>query len=262
MALPEPTPPAAPALGPGPVYTVVVPAYREEHRLPAALDRLPRELEAAGLVPFEIVVVDDGSPDRTAEVARGAAARDARIRVLVTPRNRGKGHAVRTGIEAARGAWILVTDADLSTPPADATRLLAAAAAADGIAIGSRRMRGARILVRQPFHREALGFLFAGLRRLLVLPALRDTQCGFKLFRADVARRLFAQAREDRFIYDLEILLLARAQGLRVPEIAVRWSDDPRSQVHAARASGEMGLGLLRLARRRLALLAAPPVRR
>jgi len=258
MALPEPTPQAASAPNDRPAWSIVVPAYREEKRLPATLERLPRELEAAGLAPFEILVVDDGSPDGTAGVAREAAARDPRIRVFVTPVNRGKGHAVRAGVEAARGAWILVTDADLSTPPADARRLFDAASAADGLAIGSRRMRGARILVRQPLHREILGFVFAGLRRILVLPVLRDTQCGFKVFRTDVARRLFAQAREDRFIYDLEILLLARVAGLRIPEVPVRWSDDPRSQVHAARASGEMSLGLLRLARRRLALLAAP----
>ncbi len=245
----------------GLVWTVVVPAYREEARLPASLDRLPGALEAAGLVPFEIVVVDDGSPDRTAEVARAAAARDPRIRVIGTPENRGKGHAVRLGVQAARGTWILVTDADLSTPPADAARLLAAASRADGIAIGSRRQRGAHILVRQPLHREALGFVFAGLRRLLVLPRLRDTQCGFKLFRADVARRLFAMAREDRFIYDVEILLLARVAGLRVPEVPVHWSDDPRSQVHPVRASGEMAWGLVRLARRRLAWVGLPPPR-
>lgn len=261
MVPPEPTQPDPSAPRDRPVWTVVVPAYREEARLPASLERLPRELEAAGVASFEILVVDDGSPDGTARVAREAAAVDPRIRVLVTPRNRGKGHAVRTGVEAARGSWILVTDADLSTPPADVVRLFAPASAADGLAIGSRRMRGARILVRQPLHREILGFVFAALRRILVLPVLRDTQCGFKVFRADVARRLFAQAREDRFIYDLEILLLARAAGLRIPEVAVRWSDDPRSQVHAVRASGEMGLGLLRLARRRAVLLLGRPPR-
>ena len=152
---------------------------------------------------------------------------------------------------AARGDWVLVTDADLSTPPEEARALFRATRRGVSVAIGSRRVHGARIEVRQPLHREILGFGFAVLRRLLVLPTTRDTQCGFKLFRADVARRLFREAREDGWVYDVEILALARRHRLRVAEVPVRWADDPRSQVVVATAAPAMARGLLRLFLRR-----------
>jgi dolichyl-phosphate beta-glucosyltransferase len=237
--------------------SVVVPAYREAARLPRSLERLPKELDDAGRAPpgfalQEIVVVDDGSDDDTSAVVRRAAETDARIRLLRFDPNGGKGRAVREGARAAAGDWILVTDADLSTPPADVRVLLAAARAGAPVAIGSRRVPGARVEVRQPFHREVLGLLFRGLRHLLVLGGIRDTQCGFKLFRADAARALFAEAREDGFVYDVEVLWLARRRGIAVAEVPVRWSDDPRSQVAAVPASLSMFAGLLRLALRRL----------
>jgi dolichyl-phosphate beta-glucosyltransferase len=237
---------------PGPALSVVVPAWREERRLPTSLAGLPAALESAGVGTFEVLVVDDGSDDGTSDVVEAAAARDPRVRLLRLERHRGKGGAVRAGVLAARAPWVLVSDADLSTPPQDVRALLAVGAAGVPVVIGSRRVPGARILVRQPLHREVLGFLFAASRRLLVLPTLRDTQCGFKLFRADTARALFGQAREDGWIYDVEILALARWNGVRVAEVPVRWADDPRTQVVAAPASVAMALGLLRLAVRRL----------
>lgn len=237
---------------PAPALSVVVPAWREERRLPASLARLPAALESARVGTFEVLVVDDGSDDGTSDVVRAAAANDPRVRLLRLERHRGKGGAVRAGVLAARAPWVLVSDADLSTPPQDVRALLAVGAAGVPVVIGSRRVPGARILVRQPLHREVLGFLFAASRRLLVLPTLRDTQCGFKLFRADAARALFGQAREDGWIYDVEILALARWNGVRVAEVPVRWADDPRTQVVAAPASLAMALGLLRLAVRRL----------
>ena len=248
-------------MAPGPSLSVVVPAYREAVRLPASLARLGPELREVGLEPLEILVVDDGSGDATSEVARDASVRDPAIRLIRFERNRGKGHAVRAGVLEARGEWVLVTDADLSTPPADAVVLLATGLAGTPVVIGSRRARGSRILVRQPLHREAIGFAFAALRRILVLPTVRDTQCGFKLFRADAARALFSRTREDGFVFDVEILLLARAMRIPVREVPVRWGDDPRSQVAAASASVSMALGLLRLAARRVALLASSPPR-
>ena len=236
-----------------PFLSVVIPAYREEKRLPATLEALPRELAAAGIASYEAVVVDDGSPDGTSEVARRAAEANPRIRVLRHDANFGKGRAVRTGALAARGEWVLVTDADASTPASDVARLLAVGRRGVPVVVGSRRVKGAEIGVRQPLHREALGFAFAALRRLLVLPTVRDTQCGFKLFRADAARALFEAAREDGFVYDVEVLLLARQRGWQVVEVPVRWSDDPRTQVRALPASASMALGLLRLALRRVA---------
>ena len=235
-----------------PAVSVVVPAYREEARLPATLERLPRELAAAGVRSFEVVVVDDGSPDRTSDVVRAAAARDPRVRLVRNETNRGKGRAVRTGVLASRGELLLVMDADLSTPVADAARLLAMARRGFAVVIGSRRVRGARILVRQPLHREAMGFAFAALRRLLVLPTLCDTQCGCKAFEARAARALFTASAEDGFVYDVEVLGLAHERRMRVAEVPVRWADDPRTQVRALPASLSMLAGLMRLAARRL----------
>lgn len=235
-----------------PELSVVVPAYCEAERLPESLDRLPCELEAAGLPSFDIIVVDDGSPDATADVVRAAAARDPRIRLLRNETNRGKGMAVRCGVLEARGDFVLVIDADLSTPPEDARRLLEVARGGVPVVIGSRRVPGSDIQVRQPFHREFIGFAFAMLRRALVVPGLRDTQCGFKVFRADAARTLFSEAVEDGFVYDVEILMLARKRGMEIVEVPVRWADDPRTQVKAFPASLSMFFGLLRLAARRL----------
>jgi dolichyl-phosphate beta-glucosyltransferase len=233
----------------GETLSVVVPAFREAGRLPATLARLPGDLEAAGHPPVEVVVVDDGSDDATSDAVRAAAARDPRVRLLRHETNRGKGRAVRTGVLEARGDWVLVTDADLSTPPADVRRLLAAARRARAsVAIGSRRVRGSRILVRQGTLRETLGHGFALLRRLLVLPRFRDTQCGFKLFRRDAARALFSAAREDGFVYDVEVLLLATRRRMRVVEVPVRWADDPRSRLAPGPAALQMLRGLLRLA--------------
>jgi dolichyl-phosphate beta-glucosyltransferase len=233
--------------------SVVVPAYREAARLPASLARLPRELDALGLVVLrEVIVVDDGSDDATADRVRDAARADPRVRLVRHETNTGKGHAVRVGLAKASGDWVLVTDADLSTPPSDAARLLDRARRTGApVAIGSRRVRGARILVRQGMLREFLGFAFAALRLLLVLPRLRDTQCGFKLFRRADVLRLFSESREDGFVYDVEVLLLARRRRVRVVEVPVRWADDPRSRLAPGRASLEMFVGLLRLARRR-----------
>ena len=173
------------------------------------------------------------------------------MRLLRHEENRGKGRAVRSGVLGACGEWVLVTDADGSTPASDVARLLRAGLAGVPVVVGSRRARGASIAVRQPVHREALGFAFAALRRLLVLPAIADTQCGFKLFRRDAARALFERAREDGFVYDVEVLSLARRLGIRVAEVPVRWADDPRTQVSALPASLSMAAGLLRLALRR-----------
>ena len=249
----------APDESAAPFLSVVIPAYREAARLPPTLEGLPLELSAAGIASWEAIVVDDGSPDATSDVARAAAGRDPRVRLVRHEENRGKGRAVRRGVLEARGRWVLVTDADGSTPASDVARLLAAAARANvPIAVGSRRLRGAAIGVRQPLHREALGFAFAALRRLLVLPTVADTQCGFKLFRADAARRIFSETREDGFVYDVEVLLLARRAGLRVVEVPVRWADDPRTQVRALPAAASMAVGLLRLARRRVASAARP----
>lgn len=202
--------------------SIVIPAYNEARRLPASLAKIAAAREARVLPEgFEIVVVDDGSADATAEAAeREARAHGLPLRLLRVSPNRGKGHAVKTGVLAASGEKILVTDADLSTPIEDWTKLDRAGAP---VAIGSRAVAGADIREEQPFYRVAMGKLFNLLVRLLAVPGIADTQCGFKLFSRGAARDVFSRAAVERFAWDVEALLLARKLGHRIAEVPVVW---------------------------------------
>lgn len=210
-----------------PRLSVVIPAFNEEGRLPATLVRIREHLAGRG-VAFELVVVDDGSTDATTEAARAVPGP---IQVLRHPVNRGKGHAVRTGMLAASGALRLMTDADLSTPIEELGRLEAALDQGFDVAIGSRALAGSRIEVHQPAYREALGRLFNRLVQALLLPGLQDTQCGFKLFTAAAASAAFAACRLDGFCFDVEALYVARRRGLRIAELPVVWRNDAATRV-------------------------------
>jgi len=207
------------------VLSVVIPAYNEALRLPATLARLHAHL---GGREHEILVVDDGSADATAEVARAASGA---VRVLRHEPNRGKGYAVRRGMLAASGARRLLTDADLSTPIEDLALLEAALDAGSDVAIGSRAVAGARVEVHQGVHREAMGRLFNRLVQALLLPGLHDTQCGFKLFTAEAAEAAFGASTLDGFSFDVEALYVARRRGLRIAEVGVTWRNDAATRV-------------------------------
>ena len=214
--------PAAPQL------SIVIPAFNEESRLPASLAKLADYAARAGLAA-EVLVVDDGSSDRTAEVAREAGARlGLALEVHRLPRNCGKGCAVRAGALLARAPRVLVTDADLSTPIEEWEKLDATGAA---VAIGSRALDESLVKQRQPIFRVVMGKLFNRLVQLLLVPGIRDTQCGFKLFRREAAQAVFSRAQVDRFAYDVEALLLARKLGLSIAEVPVLWFNSPDSRV-------------------------------
>lgn len=226
-----------------PELSIVVPAYDEAERLGPSLrrvlDYLARRETAA-----EVLVVDDGSGDGTADVARGFAAEG--VRLLVHAANRGKGAAVRTGLAASRGRRVLITDADLSTPIEDLELLEPHLAEAD-LVLGSRAVAASRITERQPFYREWMGRTFNLLVRLAGVRGVRDTQCGFKLLDGEAARRLAAAMTVDRFAYDVEMLHLAHRLGYRVREIGVRWANSPDSRVHPLFDSLSMLRDLLRM---------------
>jgi dolichyl-phosphate beta-glucosyltransferase len=213
-----------------PWLSVVIPAFDEERRLPPTLGALLAHLRSAGR-PFEVLVADDGSRDRTAEVA-GAAGPE--VSVLRLP-HRGKGAAVRAGVLAAGGALALVVDADCSTPVAELDRLVAALADGRAVVIGTRSGPGSRVQVPQGRGRRVVGRLFNVLVRAVVLPGLRDTQCGAKLFRRDAARAVFGRCRTDGFAFDVEALALARRLGYGVAEVPVAWRDAPDSRVRPVR---------------------------
>jgi len=212
-----------------PALSVVVPALNEEDRLPRTLERIVSHLSRRR-EGYELVVVDDGSRDRTAELAQAAGAT-----VLRNETNRGKGYAVRRGMLAARGARRLMTDADLSTPIEELDRLCARMDEGHDVVIGSRALPGSRIEVRQPWYRENMGRFFNLFVRALAVPGVTDTQCGFKLFSGAAARDVFSAARLDGFSFDVEVLFLARRKGYRIAEVPVVWRNDAATRVSLLR---------------------------
>jgi dolichyl-phosphate beta-glucosyltransferase len=224
---------AGPGMGaPAPevALSVIIPAYNEARRLPPHANGLLAYLRAH-YPDFELIVVDDGSRDDTAAVVRTALAGEPRARLLAYQPNRGKGYAIRTGMQASHGAAVVFLDADMSTPIEEIPAALERLAQAD-IVIGSRDLPSSDIRANQPLFRQVASELFKWVRYLMVgLWDISDTQCGFKAYRGPVARQLFALAQVDRFMFDVEILYLAKRAGLRIVEMPVLWSDSPGSKV-------------------------------
>ena len=200
----------------------MIPAYNEEARLPATLEAVLDYLRQKRFSFSEVLVVDDGSRDRTAELV----GRFPSVRLLRNPGNRGKGFTVRHGILEAKGEWILYTDADLSAPIGELDKLLADAEKADAqVAIGSRAIDRSLVGVHQSAFRELSGRAFNVVMRIVTGLPFRDTQCGFKLFRAGAAREIFSRQRLDGFSFDVEDLVIAKALGLRAIEVPVVWNN-------------------------------------
>ncbi|GAC1570734.1 MAG: glycosyltransferase family 2 protein [Candidatus Dormibacteria bacterium] len=228
------------------MISVVIPAYNESARLPPTLERMRRYLDGAA-EEYEVLVVDDGSQDGTAEVAESLAAEWPQARVLRCPANRGKGAAVRAGMLAARGELRLFSDADLSTPMAELPALRRHLDAQHGVAIASRALPGTTIEVHQNRRRETMGRIYNRILRLLVLPGIQDSQCGFKLFTAEAAMTLFEPLRTNRFGFDAEVLVRARRAGIGIAEVPVRWRHVEESRVSSLRDASRMLFDLLLL---------------
>lgn len=212
--------------------SIVIPAYNEEHRLLPTLEQLSAHLSRQPL-RWEIVVVDDGSTDRTTAVVSLAMATIPNLRLERQTPNQGKGAAVRRGMLAARGQIRVMSDADGSMPPDQLPRLLEAICGGGAeIAIGSRYAPGASSDVKQPWYRVAWSRLANKVIQRSLVPGISDTQCGFKAFTAEAARDLFRRGRIDGWAFDLEILALARRTGFSIAEVGVAWKDDRRSRVN------------------------------
>ncbi len=214
--------------------SLVIPAYNEEHRLGRTLAENLAYLERQ---PFswEIVVVDDGSRDGTADIVHACAdAPGSRVRLLRLPVNRGKGAAVQLGVVNARGRYVLVADADNATPIEEVGPFVAGARP-DEILIGSRYVASARIERRQSRGRVLVGRLGNLLIRLFVIDGIADTQCGFKLFPAEIARELFSRQRVNRWGFDIEVLGMAQGMGIPIRERGVTWRDVQGSRLRPIR---------------------------
>lgn len=213
-----------------PDFSVIIPAFNEEKTVQTAILETWQVLGVLGK-SFEIIVVDDGSTDGTANVVENlvGARRAVPLRLIRHVSNQGKGAAVKTGVLAAQGEWVLFLDADLATHPSEIEKALPLLGNADVI-IGSRRVQGADIAERQPMHRHWLGRLFnLGVRGYLKLP-FHDTQCGFKLF----SRRslpLFENLKSRGWAFDVELLYLAKMRGFPIREIPVIWRNGRESRV-------------------------------
>lgn len=212
--------------------SIVIPAYNEETRLPPTLDSILAYVREKSLAWIEIIVVNDGSYDGTAALVQTYSRREPVVKLLCNSENRGKGYAVRKGMLAARGDWILISDADLSSPIAELDKLLAAAQERNAfVAIGSRALNRSLVETHQNAFREYAGRFFNLVVRLVAGLPFRDTQCGFKLYRSEAARQIFSRQRLDGFSFDVEDLVIARICGFKAVEVPVRWSNVRDSKV-------------------------------
>jgi len=234
-----------------PCMSVVIPAYNEERRLPRGLHSVLDYLVSRDLAS-EIIVVDDGSTDRTFSLAREfgetVAKRTDKVlyRVVSNAANVGKGFSVARGLELALGERVLFTDADLSAPIGQADKLASWLDRGYDVAIGSRRLPDSEV-DPQPFYRRLMGLLFGLLTSLIVIRGYRDTQCGFKMYKGKAAKAIASRQVMSGFVFDVEQLFLARRLGLKVVEVPVSWADDRETKVRVLRDPLKMGIGLFKI---------------
>lgn len=229
--------------GAEPDLSIIIPSYNEELRLPATLERIAEYIHESGLAT-EVLVVDDGSTDRTAAVAESFRGKIPALRVVANGVNRGKGFSVRHGMQEARGRIALFTDADLSAPIEEAGKLIDALGTYD-VSIGSRALDRSLITVHESRFREFAGIIFNKIVRIVLRLPFVDTQCGFKAFRRERCKIIFEQQRIERFGFDPELLYLARHHGLKAVEIPVRWGHSPATKVSMLRDSVQMFLDVV-----------------
>ena len=229
-----------------PDLSVVIPAYNEESRLGPTVRAAVDYFRSEGR-PFELIIVDDGSRDGTSARARRLADELTEVRLIRLAANHGKGYAVRSGVVNARGRNILFADADGATPFAEIQRLYTALEAGADVAIGSRGLSAKGVEVKAKLYRHVIGRVFHALVETLTVRDIKDTQCGFKLFRAPVAHDLFSRMRMNGFSFDVEVLVMAKRRGYRIAEVPVNWTHQPGSKVRLTIDSLHMAADLVRI---------------
>lgn len=229
------------------MISIIIPAYNEEKRISKSLLTVS-EFFKKKQMDHEIIVVDDGSTDRTSQLLQDLNVKLSNLRVIHYKKNMGKGFALKRGVLASNGDLVLISDADLSTPIEEVEKMMPFILTGTcEIVIGSRALKSSRIIKRQPWWREAMGKIFNRIVRALVLDDFLDTQCGFKLFSGKVARDLFNQTRINGFAYDVEILFHAKRRGYRIVEMPVVWINSPDSKVRPLLDSFRMLIDILRI---------------
>jgi len=229
-----------------PTYSIVIPAFNEGTRLGPTLEKVLGYVHAQKW-DAEIIVVNDGSRDNTADIVRSFAAKDPALRLVENPGNRGKGYSVRNGMLNARGQIVLFSDADLSSPIEEAPKLFQALEAGADIAIGSRWLRAETQTQRQPLHRQLFGRIFNLMLRITLGLKFKDTQCGFKAFKQSAVQKIFPLQKIERWGFDPEILFLARKFGFKVQEIPVAWGHSGETRINPLLDGFRMFVEMLRV---------------
>jgi glycosyltransferase involved in cell wall biosynthesis len=229
-----------------PTYSIVIPAYNESARIGATLEKVLSYVHEQGW-DAEIIVVNDGSRDNTAEIVQSFAAKDPCLRLIDCPGNHGKGYSVRTGMMHATGRIVLFSDADLSSPIEESLKLFAALESGADIAIGSRWLRAELQTQRQPLHRQLFGRIFNILLRTTLGLQFADTQCGFKAFKRAASQAIFPWQKIERWGFDPEILFLARKFGFKVQEVPVAWGHSGGARINPFIDGARMFQEMLRI---------------
>ncbi len=215
-----------------PFLSIIIPAHNEESRLPRTLGQIFDFLEKQSY-PSEVLIVENGSSDRTLEIAKEFAAQHSNL-IVIHEETRGKGNAVRRGVLDAHGEYRFICDADLSMPIEEIAKFIPPQLSGFDIAIASREAHGA-VRHDEPLYRHLGGRVVNFMIRLLILPGLNDTQCGFKCFHSSTVESIFKQQTLIGWSFDIELLFLARKKKLRIKEIPINWYFDPESKVRAVR---------------------------
>jgi len=231
---------------------VIIPAYNEEKRIEKTILSIASYLSQRGDYlkfgnDYEIIIIDDRSQDETQEIVEQLAKENKKIKIILNEKRYGKGYSVKKGMLLAEGGYLLFSDADLSTPIEELDKLLFWLEKGYDGAIGSRSLKDSQIIVHQPFYREIMGKIFNKFVKFICLPDFIDTQCGFKLFKKEVAKKIFALSKINRFAFDVEILYLAKKNNYKIKEVPIRWINSPASRVHPVFDSFKMLVDLVRI---------------
>jgi len=208
--------------------SVIIPAYNEQDRIGKAVNTIASYFRKKGL-NYEIIIVDDGSRDLTPSIVKKMALKNSAIKLITNKINKGKGYSVKKGMLKSSGKVCLFTDADISTPIRELGKLLAFTEKGYEVVVGSRRLKNSKIKVYQPVFRRLFGWLFHVVRRIFILSDIKDTQCGFKLFSRKIIKSVFSRQTTSGFVFDAEVLLIARSLGYKIKELPVIWIDDIKS---------------------------------